>query len=104
MIRKTVKGILLDEQVHYSLKDICRICESQTEWVIELVEYGVLQPSGKSRHQWQFSGSSLHTAMRARRLQQDLGLNFSGIALVLELLDEVETLRSRLSTLERDHE
>lgn len=104
MIEKTAKGILLDEQVHYSLKEICRICGSQTEWVIELVEYGVLEPSGESLHQWQFSGSSVHTAMRARRLQQDLGLNLSGVALVLDLLDEVEALRSRLGMLEHSHE
>ena len=38
--------------------------------------------------------------MRAHRLQRDLGLNLAGVALALELLDEIEALRSRISALE----
>lgn len=100
MTRRTVTGILLDEQVYYSLKDVCRVCGSQTEWVVALVEQGILQPAGDRRQQWRFPGSSLHTAMKARRLQQDLDLNLSGVALALELLEEIESLRSRVGMLE----
>ena len=96
MTRQTVTGILLDEQVHYSLKDVCRVCECQTEWVVALVEQGILHPTGDASQLWQFPGSSLHTAMKARRLQRDLELNLCGVALVLELLDEIDALRSRL--------
>lgn len=96
MTRRTVTGILLDEQVYYSLKDVCRVCESRSEWVVELVEQGVLHPLGDERQQWRFPGDNLHTAMKARRLQRDLDLNLSGVALVLELLDEIESLRSQL--------
>ena len=46
MTRQTVTGILLDEQVHYSLKDVCHVCECQTEWVVALVGQGVLHPTG----------------------------------------------------------
>jgi chaperone modulatory protein CbpM len=42
--------------------------------------------------------------MKARRLQLDLGLNLSGVALALELLDEIEMLRSRVGMLEADHD
>lgn len=104
MTRRAVTGILLDEKVTYSLGEVSQVCGSQTEWVIELVEQGILNPSGEGHHQWQFPGSSLHTAMRARRLQRDFGLNLSGVALVLELLDEIETLRSRLGMLETGDE
>lgn len=100
MKSKTVTGILLDRTVTYSLGEICRVCGSETEWVVELVEQGILQPTGEGRQEWKFSGSSLHIAMKARRLQQDLGLNPSGVALALELLDEIESLRARLGMLE----
>lgn len=100
MNRKTVKGTLLDEQVYFSVTEVCQICGSRREWVTELVEHGVLKPIGESRRQWEFSGSNLHTALRARRLQQDLGLNLPGVALVLDLLEEVETLRTRVRMLE----
>jgi chaperone modulatory protein CbpM len=100
MKRRTVTGILLDEQVCYSLKEVCQVCESQQEWVIELVEEGILQPIGEQRRKWQFPGSNVHTAMKARRLQRDLGLNLPGVALALELLEEIEALRSKLGMLE----
>lgn len=100
MTKRAVGGILLDEQVQYSLEEVCEVCSIQSEWVIELVELGIIQPSGNKRRNWQFPGSSLHTAMKARRLQRDLDLNLSGVALVLELLDEIEQLRSRLNAYE----
>ena len=101
MTTRVTSGTLLDEGVYYSLEEVCRVCDSRTEWVIELVEYGILRPRGDSRSRWQFRGSCLHTAMRAQRLQRDLGLNLPGVALALELLDEIETLRSRLAMLDR---
>ena len=98
MTRQALTGTLLDDQVFYSLKDVCHVCECQTEWVVALVEHGVLHPTGSARHVWQFPGSSLHTAMKARRLQQDLDLNLPSVALVLDLLQEIESLRARLDT------
>jgi len=102
MARRVVTGVLLDEQVYYSLKDVCHVCGCQTEWVVALVEQGVLHPSGGTRQMWRFPGSSLHTAMKARRLQQDLDLNLSGVALVIDLLEEIESLRKRLDMLGAD--
>ena len=102
MTRQAVTGILLDEQVYYSLKDVCHVCGCPTEWVVALVEQGVLHPTGGARQMWQFPGSSLHTAMKARRLQQDLDLNLSSVALVLDLLEEIESLRARLDMLGAD--
>lgn len=102
MARRVVTGVLLDEQVYYSLKDVCHVCGCQTEWVVALVEQGVLHPTGDARQAWQFPGSSLHRAMKAQRLQQDLDLNLSGVALALELLEEIESLRSRLDMLGTD--
>lgn len=100
MTKRTVSGIVLDEQVQYSLNEVCQACSIRTEWVIELVDHGIIQPSGGEPREWRFPGSSVHTAMKARRLQRDLDLNLSAVALALELLDELETLRSRLRALE----
>ena len=102
MTRHAVTGILLDEQVCYSLKDVCHVCGCQAKWIVALVEQGVLHPTGSTREMWQFPGSSLHRAMKARRLQQDLDLNLSSVALVLDLLEEIESLRARLDMLGAD--
>ena len=102
MKNRAMTGVLLDEQVIYTLQDVCRVCSSRTEWVMELVDEGILQPVGTRRDEWRFPGSSLHTAMRAQRLQQDLGLNLAGVALALELLDEISALRARIGALESE--
>jgi chaperone modulatory protein CbpM len=95
-----LNGILLDEETDITLHDLCRACASTEEWIIELVEEGVLEPVGNQQTQWQFSASSLVIARTATRLQQDLGINTAGIALVLDLMDEIETLQSRLHRFE----
>ena len=43
--------------------------------------------------QWRFSGAQLRRARIALRLERDLGLNAAGVALVLELLEELEQFR-----------
>ena len=96
MTKKILTGTLLDEQVHLSLTAISDACSTRTEWVIELVEEGILEPSGKEQSHWQFSGSSLSRAQTARRLQSDLAINLAGVALVLDLMEEIEALRNRL--------
>lgn len=100
MTQKIISGILLDEDIELTLNDLCRACSSSAEWVIALVEEGALEPIGYEQSRWRFSGDSLQKAHTAMRLQRDLGLNLAGIALALDLLDEMQTLRARLQRLE----
>ncbi|MFK5915152.1 MAG: chaperone modulator CbpM [Woeseiaceae bacterium] len=96
-----LNGILLDEETELSLNDICNACSSPAEWIIELVEEGALELLEFKMHryqqtQWRFSVNSLHRARTAIRLQRDLGINIAGIALALDLLDEIKILESRM--------
>ena len=100
MNQKTLTGNLLDERAELSLKEISRACSSSTEWVIELVSEGVLEPVGREQEQWRFSGTSLLRARAATRLQHDLDINVAGVALALDLIEEIETLRTRLYRIE----
>ncbi len=93
-------GTILDEQAELSLSDLSYACSSSTEWIIELVDEGIIEPEGQDETQWRFSGVSLTRVQCARRLQQDLNINLAGVALALELLDEITELRSRLNRLE----
>ena len=45
---------------------------------------------------WRFSGAALARTRTAARLARDLGVNVPGVALALELLDEIAALRERL--------
>ena len=102
MKQKTLTGILLDEQTGLSLNDLCRACSSSAEWVIELVEEGALEPTGHQQTQWRFPGNSLQKVRTAMHLQRDLEINLAGVALALDLLDEIEGLRARLHRVGKD--
>jgi chaperone modulatory protein CbpM len=104
MNQQILNGILLDEQTELSLNELCKACSSSAEWIIELVEEGALEPVGYQQTQWRFSGTSLQKALTAMRLQRDLGINLSGIALALDLLDKIETLEARLCQFEINDE
>lgn len=99
-----ITGFILEEQTELSLADLCRACAAQADMIIELVNEGVLAPAGdflqNPPEAWHFTGVHLQRAKVALRLQNDLGVNLAGAALALELLDELDTLRSRLQVLE----
>jgi chaperone modulatory protein CbpM len=90
---------ILEEQTQLTLADLCRACAVHAERIIELVDAGVLEPQGREPARWIFVGASLHRARMALRLQRDLDIDLAGAALALELLDEIESLRSRLRAL-----
>ena len=100
MKQEILDGILLDDQTELSLNDLCRVCSSSAEWIIELVEEGVLEPHDYQQTQWRFSATSLQKARTAMRLQRDLNINLAGVALALDLLDEIKTLEARLRLVE----
>ena len=103
MHEKTLTGILLDDRLELSTRELSQACSSSVEWVVELVDEGVLEPAGQDQEQWRFSGTSVLRARAALRLQQDLHINLAGIALALDLLEEIEAMRERLRRLEIDN-
>jgi chaperone modulatory protein CbpM len=88
--------VLLDEAEEVTLADLTRTCRVHAEWVLELVQEGVLEPLGPGGPQWRFAATSVVRIKKAQRLQRDLGVNLPGIALALELLDRIEALEARL--------
>jgi len=55
---------------------------------------------GNTLAEWQFDINALRRLRQAQRLQQDLEINAAGVALALELLDELIVLRTKLHLLE----
>mgnify|MGYP001110332891 CR=1 FL=1 len=99
-------GHIVEEEVELTLADLSRACCVNAEWLIELVDEGVLEPVEmppvNMKASWHFSGTSVYRVRTIQRLQRDLGVNMAGAALALALLDEMDTLRARLAVLESD--
>lgn len=97
--QETVVGIILDENTTFTLNELSGACEVQVDLIVALVEEGIIEPL-ESRAEWRFPATQLPRARKAMHLYHDLELNLAGVALALELLDEVSELRSRLRQLE----
>lgn len=102
LLPQQLSGIILEEQTELTLAEVCHACAVRAEYIIELVEEGVLIPVGNEPVSWRFTGIHMHLASVSLRLQRDLGINLAGVALALQLLDEVEALRARINVLESE--
>jgi chaperone modulatory protein CbpM len=91
--------VILDEE-EISLADLTRTCRVHAEWVMELVDEGVIE-SRAPAPQWRFSATTIVRVEKARRLQYVLGVNLPGIALALQLLDRIDALEARVRAASR---
>ncbi len=94
-----VHGVVVEDEVQFTLVELCRVCAADAEQVIALVDEGVLAPSGAEANEWRFGGAALRRARAALRLTRDLELSAAGTALVLDLLDQIEALRTQVHRL-----
>ena len=95
---------IVDEQNALTLTELSHACSVQSGYIIELVDEGLIIPEIAAEehepHHWRFTGVQMRRARMALRLQSDLGINLAGVALALQLLEEIETLRMRLNVLD----
>ena len=99
MVKQTtdiLSGRILENETRLSLRQLCDACAVHAEYIIELVDEGFIEPSGVEKSHWCFSGITIKRVRKAKRLQRDLGINLAGVALAIELMDELEQLRARL--------
>jgi chaperone modulatory protein CbpM len=92
-----LQGEIVEEHVEFTLVELCRVVGASQEQLCLWVEEGVFEPQGATPQEWRFAGASVRRAVAAQRLTRDLELNPPGVALVLDLLDEIDALRARLA-------
>ncbi len=79
--------------------EICQLCRIDFGAVQELAELGVLEPR-RSGDAWQVPAAALPRLRLVGALMRDLGLNASGAALALDLLETQRALERRIRELE----
>jgi len=88
-----LSGEIVEQRAPLSLGELCQQYAVHAEWIVDLVDEGILEPQGEQQVQWRFSGECCRRISIVLRLQRDLGINLAGTALALELLDELRELR-----------
>jgi chaperone modulatory protein CbpM len=87
---------VVEEDMHLTLVELCRVCRAPEDQVRVWVVEGVLTPIGDAPGEWRFTGTALRRARLAVTLTHELDLNPPGVALALDLMDQIEDLKSRL--------
>lgn len=92
---------ILDETVALGFSEICTLCHVEHSLIYQMIDEGVLTPEGTSPEDWQFNGLAVKRIQVTLRLQNHLGVNLPGAALALDLLEELDELRSQLNQISR---
>jgi chaperone modulatory protein CbpM len=92
---------ILGAQGSITLTQISSYTNVERARVIEMVDAGLLEPMGHAIEQWQFAHRDLRRLRTAERLMNDLGINLSSVALILDLIEERDELLARVALLQR---
>lgn len=90
-------GTVVGDEGVLSIDELARACGAESQWIIELVAIGILEPEGPETSSWRFHASDLTCARRVARLQRDFDANLDAAAVMLDLLEQIEQLRARLT-------
>lgn len=97
MVKKNDLMIVVDEALNnaVSLEELCDICDISADDINELIAYDIIHMPQNTPDLWIFNVAHVQRIKTAMRLQRDLEINLAGVALALELLDELDELRER---------
>jgi chaperone modulatory protein CbpM len=96
-----IRAELVDAATLCTVDELCIACNVDSNWIAELVEHGVIEPIGRNKSHWRFTSLTIVRVAKAKRLERDLNLNLPGVAIVLDLLEEIDDLRTQLGEIRR---
>ena len=88
-------GVCLVDADGLELESFALACGTEPDFIRQLVDEGLLQPT-LDQPDWRFGGEELARVRRIRRLQRDFEANLQSVAVMLDLMDEIERLRSQM--------
>jgi len=87
-----------------TLHEIALRCGVEQSFVEQLVEFGIIESQrieSTAPDAGKYSGEVTLRVQRCVRLQRDLGVNLEGAAVIVELLERIESLEHELRGLRR---
>jgi DNA-binding transcriptional MerR regulator len=82
-------------------KELAYNCDVGPDLVARLVTLGLLDPVGRGMgDELVFEAGSIPLLRKILRLRYDLGINYEGIGVVLQLMERIEQMEARIRELE----
>jgi chaperone modulatory protein CbpM len=88
-------GVCIDHEQALDIETFAVACQSDVAYIHELLDEGLLAPLA-DQTPWRFGGQALARVRRIRRLQRDFEAPLASVAVMLELLDQIDELRAQL--------
>lgn len=85
----------------FNLEELCLLLGIKPKVIEELIQYGTIDPQGDSFENWRFKPEHIKLIRTALHLHEDLEVNYAGAALAIDLMNEIQRLRSQLDILEK---
>ena len=88
---------VVEEDVHLTLIELSRATRAPEDQIRVWVVEGVIEPANglpQEPTEWRFTGPALRRARLAMRLTRELEINTPGVALALDLLDQIDELKA----------
>ena len=106
--RKTTRPLLSiidaeqeNEATFISLTEFCRLMHADHDLVVQLVENELIHPTGDDPYSWQFDAICIQRARTALSFYHSLEVNLPGLALALDLLDQIAELKTEVNRLRK---
>ena len=96
LIGELLTDFQLDD-FNLSLEEFAKACHVQTNWVTERVEAGILHTLSHQSFTFAFSSADLIRAKRLVATERDFDANQELAALVVDLIEEVNYLKNKLT-------
>ncbi len=85
-----------DKVIFLSIEEVTRSFDITQEFIIELIEEGVLSVPNTPAETWRFDEVALCRIRTVLRLERDLNINLPGAALAIELLEKINKLEQSI--------
>jgi chaperone modulatory protein CbpM len=97
-----ITGVAIEESQSLTFEEFCQATNVSKEFIFEMIDYKLVQPQGNSPSEWRFDSLSLRRGRIAASFYHELEIpTMQGVALAVELLEEIEQLRQQIELLKK---
>ena len=89
-------AVCLGDEAWLEIDQLALACHVAPDFIERLVDEGLVQPARTEDGGWRFGGDELARVRRIRRLQRDFEADLPSVAVMLDLMDEIDRLHARL--------
>jgi DNA-binding transcriptional MerR regulator len=85
------------------LAEVAGLCNIHPDVIDRFVRLGLVDPAGRDEisNEWIFQPEVIPALRKIMRLRNELGINFAGIGVIVDLLSRIEQLEARIRDLEK---